>query len=83
MREEEQIWRGWGEDLKFNFRLFKFDMFIRPQSIDVEKVVRFILGFRGHIHPEEINMRVINILVAFFNIRFHEVIEGVRIHRKN
>lgn len=55
MRKEEKIWRGWGEDRKFNFRLFKFDMSIRPPSIDVEKVVRVILGFRGHIHPGEIN----------------------------
>lgn len=48
-------------DLKFSFRLFKFDISIRPPCIDVEKAVGNILGFRGNIQPEEINIGVISI----------------------
>ena len=43
-RKEEQIW---GEDLKFRFRLLKFEMSIRHPSTDVEKAVGGILQVKG------------------------------------
>lgn len=81
MRKEEQIF-GRGEDWRFSFRLFRFETFIKYMSIDVEKVVECILGFRGYIQFGEMNTRVISIYLVFLNIRFYEIIEGVSVYRE-
>lgn len=43
-RKEEQIW---GEELKFRFRLPKFEMSLRHPSTDVEKAVGCIPQVKG------------------------------------